>query len=570
MGDRVVTWVVAPLKVNLRISAKGLVSKPKHHRRTRWHRGTLPVLAVLPAAGLAVVALAAPARAEDQPLSPVSPSAVQVDRSLTIVVDEPDPVVVSEVPVSPVQATPPLPVASEAAVETDAIEVPESPANAALSPTGSAGELAATAPLPAPEVAVISPREPARPLTPSPSARKPLKRSSRTRVEPQYQWPREQYHLATAPVGSRSEGAARAGETEPAPVSERFPSGPTIGEVSAPSKPAEYCVETPEDDQRNCPVDPDWKPSWNCNWIQGCILEVPLEEAFPEASDPGDSESPEVPECGATVPPGAQYQPTGGQYQPGSPDDPAVEDSVDEDASDSSDEVGCEEDSPNEAPAVPSPPQQPPVGPSSGSDVPLEQPAPTLTDAVEVPEPGSAELSSVPPPAAASGRSGTAVAPRAVGKVNVDDGWRLVVGGEREQVGAVLSATIEHEPQLHVDAHRQPSRQSTKTSSKPKPNPAMPRRAVPELPIKAVASPPVGSATDEPFADGLRLLALAMALFGLGLLGLALVGPSVRRDGNLLGQVAALARSKGLSRSATGVDGSDRLDERSAGIRYRD
>jgi hypothetical protein len=178
----------------------------------------------------------------------------------------------------------------------------------------------------------------------------------------------------------------------------------------------------------------------------------------------------------------------------------------------------------------------------------------------------------VPPPAAASGRSGTAVAPRAVGKVNGDDGWRLVVGGEREQVGAVLSATIEHEPQLHVDARRQPNRQSTKTSSqpKPKPNPATSRRAVPELPIKAVASRSLAPAPGEPFADGVRLLALAMALFGLGLLGLALVGPIVRRDGNLLGQVVALARSKGLSRSATGVDGSDQRDERSAGIRYRD
>jgi hypothetical protein len=547
------------------------MSNPKHHRRTRWHRGTLPVLAVLPAAGLAVVALAAPARAEDQPLSPVSPSAVQVDRSLTIVVDEPDPVVVSEVPASPVQATPPLPVASDAAVEADAIEVPESPANAALSPTGSAEELAATAPLPAQQVAVISPREPARPITPSPSARKPVKRV-RARVERQYQWPREQYHLETAPVGSRSEGAAPSGEPKPATVSERSTSGPTIGEVSAPSKPMEYCAETSEDDQRNCPVDPDWKPSWNCNWIQGCILEVPLEEASPEASDPGESAGPEVPECGAAATPGAQYQPTGGQYQPGSPDDPedaAVEDSVDEDTSDSSEEVGCEEDSPNEAPAVPSPPQQPPVGPSSGTDVPLEQPAPAPTDAVEVPEPGSAEPS-VPPPAAVSGRGGTAVAPRAVGKGNGDDGWRLVAGGEREQVGAVLSATIEHEPQLHVDARRQPSRQSTKTSSKSKPNPAMPRRAVPELPIKAVASPPLGSPPDKPFADGIRLLALAMALFGLGLLGLALVGPIVRRDGNLLGQVVALTRSKGLSRSATRVDGSDQLDERSAGIRYRD
>jgi hypothetical protein len=95
----------------------------------------------------------------------------------------------------------------------------------------------------------------------------------------------------------------------------------------------------------------------------------------------------------------------------------------------------------------------------------------------------------------------------------------------------------------------------------------MPRRAVPELPVKAVASPPLGSEPDEPFTVGIRLLALAMALSGLGLLGLALVGPIVRRDGNLLGQVVALARSKGLSRSA---DGSDQLDERSGGIRYRD
>jgi hypothetical protein len=549
--------------------SKGLVTKPKHHRRTRWHRGTLPVLAVLPAAGLAVVALAAPARAEDQPLSPVSPSAVQVDRSVTIVVDEPDPVVASEVPVSPVQATPPLPVASEAPVDFDAVEVPESPANVAVAPAASAEELTASAPLPAPQAAVISPGEPARPLAPTPSARKPVKRASRSHVERQYQSPREQYHLETAPVGSRREGAAPAGEPEPATVSERSTSGPTIGEVSAPSKPMEYCAETSEDDQRNCPVDPDWKPSWNCNWIQGCILEPPLEEASPQASDPRDSAGPEVPECGAAATPGTQYQPTGGQYQPGSPDDPedaAVEDSVDEDTSDSSEEVGCEEDSPNEAPAVPSSPQQPPVGPSSGSDVPLEQPAPAPTDAVVVPEPGSAEPS-VPPPAAASGRGGTTVAPRPVGKGSRDDGWRLVVGGEREQVGAVLSATIEHEPQPHVDARRQPTRQSTKTSSKPNPNPAMPRRAVPELPVKAVASPPLGSEPDEPFTVGIRLLALAMALSGLGLLGLALVGPIVRRDGNLLGQVVALARSKGLSRSA---DGSDQLDERSGGIRYRD
>jgi hypothetical protein len=274
-----------------------------------------------------------------------------------------------------------------------------------------------------------------------------------------------------------------------------------------------------------------------------------------------------VPECGASATQETQYQPTGGQYQPGSPDDPegaSAEDAVDEDTGDSSEEVGCEEDSPNEAPAVPSPSQQPPVGPSSGSDVPLEQPAPAPADAVEVPEAGSAE-SSVPPPAAASGRGGTAVAPRPVGKGSGDDGWRLVVGREREQVGAVLGATIEPEPQLHVAAaRRQPTRQSTKTSSKPKP--AMPRRAVPELPIKAVASRPLGSAPDEPFADGIRLLAVAMALCGFGLLGLALVSASARRDRNLLGQVVALARSKGLSRSG----GSDQLDERSAGIRYRD
>jgi hypothetical protein len=176
----------------------------------------------------------------------------------------------------------------------------------------------------------------------------------------------------------------------------------------------------------------------------------------------------------------------------------------------------------------------------------------------------------VPPPAAANARGGTAVAPRPVDKGNGDDGWRLVVGGEREQVGVVLSATIEHEPQFHVDARRQPTRQSTKTSSKPKPNPAMRRRAVPELPIEAVASPPLGSAPDEPFTGGIRLLALAMALCGFGLLGLALVSPSARRDRNLLGQVASLVRSKGLSRSATAVDGSDQLEERSGGIRYRE
>jgi hypothetical protein len=551
--------------------SRGVVSNPKHQRRTRWHRGTLPVLAVLPAAGLAVVALAAPARAEDQPLSPVPPSAVQVDRSVTIVVDEPDPVVVLEVPVSTEQATPPLPVGSEAAVEDDAIEVQESPANGALSSAGSAEDLAASAP-PAPQVAVISPRERARPLAPTPSARKLVKRGSPTRVERQYQSPREQYHREAVPVGSRSEGAAPTSEPEPAPVSEHSSSDPTSGGVSAASEPAGYCTETREDDQRNCSVDPDWKPSWNCNWIQACILELPLEEAPPEASDPGDSADPEVPECAEAVTPGAQYQPTGGQYQPGSSDDPedaAVEDSVDGGNSDSSDEVGCEEDRANEAPAVPSPPQEPPVGPSTGSDVPLEQPAPAPADAVEVPDAGSAEPS-VPAPAAASGRGGTAVAPRPVGKGSGDDGWRLVVGGEREQVGAVLGTTIEHEPQLQVDARRQPTRQSTKTRSMPKPSLAMPRRAVPELPIKAVASPPLASAPDEPFAVGIRLLALAMALSGLGLLGLALVDPIVRRDGKLLGQVLALARSKGLSRSSTTGDGADRLDERSAGIRYRD
>jgi hypothetical protein len=553
--------------------SRGLVvSKPKHHRRARWHRSTLSVLAVLPAVGLAAVALAAPARAEDQPLSPVSPSAVRVDRSVTIVVDAPDPVVVSEVPASPVQATPPLPVASEPSFEDDAVEVPESPANGELVPVGSVEEPAAPAPPPAPQISVISPPEPARALAPKPSARKPVKRASRARIERQYQSAREQYHVETAPVGSRSEGAAPAGEPESAAVSERSTSGPTIGGVGAPSKPAGYCVEARKDDQWNCTVDPDWKPNWNCNWIQGCILEPPLEEASPEASDPGDGEVPEVPDCDEAATPGAQYQPTGGQYQPGDAEDAAVEDPVDEDASDSSEEVGCEEDSSDEAPAVPSPPQQPQVGPSSGSDVPLEQPAPAPADAVEVPEPGSGE-SSAPPPAAGSGRGGTAVAPPGpVGKGSGDDGWRLVVGGEREQVGAVLGSTIEHQPQLHVDARRQATRQSTKTSPKPKPNPApaLPKRVVPELPIRVVASPPLGSAPAEPFADGVRLLALAMALSGLGLLGLALMGPIVRVDGNLLGQLVALVRSKGLSRSATAVDGSDQLDERSAGIRYRD
>jgi hypothetical protein len=545
------------------------VSKAKHHRRARWHRGTLPVLAVLPAAGLAVVALAAPARAEDQPPSPVSSSALQIDRSVTIVVDEPDPVVVSEVPVPPVQAAPPLPVAGEVAVEVDAIEVPESPANAAVSPAGSMEELAAPAPAPAPQVAVISPREPTRPLTPKPSPRKPIERA----VERQYQLPREQYHVETASLGSRSEGSAPAGELESAPVSEPSTSSPAIGGVSAPSKPAGYCVETREDGPGMCSVDPAWKSSWNCNWIQGCIFEPPLEEAAPATSAPADSATAEVPECGTTATPGAQYQPTGGQYQPGSSDDPddaAVEDSVDEDASDSSEGVACEEDSPNEAPAVSSPPQQPPVGPSSGSDVPLEQPAPAPADAVVVPGPGSAEPS-VPPPGAASGRSGTAVAPRPVANGHGDDGWRLVAGGKREPVGAVLGATIEHESQIHVDARRQATRHSTKTSSKPKPNPpATPSRAAPGLPMKAAGSPSRGSAPGEPFADGLRLLTLAMALSGFGLLGLALVGPIARRDRNLLGQVVALARSKGLSRSAAAADGSDQVDERSAGIRYRD
>jgi hypothetical protein len=551
------------------------VSKTKHHRRARWHRGTLPVLAVLPAAGLAVVALAAPARAEDQPLSPVSSSALQIDRSVTIVVDEPDPVAVSDVPVPPVQSAPPLPVAAEVAVEVDAIEVPESPANAAVSPAGSTGELAASAPAPAPQVAVISPRETTRPIIPAPSARKPIARA----VERQYQLPREQYHLGTASRGSRSEGSASAGEPEPAPVSEPSTSSPAIGGVSAPSKPEGYCVETREDDPRKCSVDPAWKSGWNCNWIRGCILEPPLEEALPEPSAPGDSASTEVPECSTTATPGTQYQPTGGQYQPGSPDDPEdadVEDSVEEDTSDSSEEAACEEDSPNEAPeedspneapAVPSPPQQPPVGPSSGSDVPVEQPAPA--DAVVVPEPGNAEPS-VPPPAAAGGRTGTAVAPRPVAKGHGDDGWRLVVGGKREPVGAVLGATIEHEPQIHVDARRQATRHPTNASSKPKPNPAMPSRAVPGLPIKVAGSPSRGTASGEPFTDGIRLLTLAMALSGFGLLGLALVGPIARRDRNLLGQVVALARSKGLSRSATTPDGSDQIDERSAGIRYRD
>jgi hypothetical protein len=88
--------------------------------------------------------------------------------------------------------------------------------------------------------------------------------------------------------------------------------------------------------------------------------------------------------------------------------------------------------------------------------------------------------------------------------------------------------------------------------------------------MKAAGSPSRGSAPGEPFAEGLRLLTLAMALSGFGLLGLALVGPIARRDRNLLGQVVALARSKGLSRSAAAADGSDQVDERSAGIRYRD
>lgn len=546
--------------------SRGLLSQRRDHQARRWHRSGVSVLAVLPAAGLAVVALAAPARAEDQPLSPVPPSAVHVGRSLTIVVDEPDAGIVSDVPASPEQATPPTPATGEPALDADAIEVTEIPANVEPSPGAFTDELAPSAP----QVSVIPPQESGGPVTAPPSAGEPPERGSLPRVEAQYQSSREQYQHEAAPVVTRGNGAAPTGEDEPARASEGSTSGPAIGDLKAVSQTPQDCAESGDGQQQICSEDRDSKSGRNCVWIRGCISDLLLEEAFPEAADFGDVAVPELPECDeATASPG-QYQATGGQYQPGSPIDPeddAGVDSVDEDTGDSDEEAVCDADDANEAPLVPGPSQQPPVGDPAGSDVPLEQPATAPANPVEPPDRCTA-APSAPPPGVASGRVGTAVAPRPVGKVNGDDGWRLVVAGEPERPGAVLGSTIEHEAQVHVDVRRQPIRQSTRPS--PKPSSPTPRHAAPASRVRAVASPPLTSRPDEPFADGVRLLALAMALCSLAMLGLALAGPIVRLDWSVLDQAVSLVRSKGLSRSAPAVDGSDDRDERAGGIRYRE
>ena len=525
------------------------------------------MLAVLPAAGLAVVALAAPARAEDQPLSPVPPSAVHVSRSLTILIDEPDAGVVSDVPASPEQATPPTPVTGEPALDTDAVDVTEIPANVEPTSGDSTEELAP----PAPEVEVISPEEPGGLAAPAPPAGEPPERGSLPPVEAQYQLPGEQYQHEKVPAETRADGATPAGENEPAPANEHSTSTPTTSDLSGVSKTAHDCAESRDEHQQICSVDRDSKSGQNCIWIRGCISDLPLEEAFPNAADPGDGAVPELPECDeATASPG-QYQPTGGQYQPGSPadsEDEASEDSIDGETTGSHEEALCDEDDVSEAPLVPSPSQQPPVGDPAGGDVPLEQPAPAPVNAVEVPAPCNV-APATPPPGVASGRVGTAVAPRPVAEGNGDDGdgWALLVGGEPERSSAVLSSMIEHPAQVHLDKRRQPMGQSTIPS--PEPNSATRRHAAPAPRVRGVASPPLASPPAEPFADGVRLLALAMALCSLAMLGLALVGPIVRLDRNVLDRVVSLVRSKGLSRSVPAVDHSDNLDEEAGGIRYR-
>lgn len=534
----------------------------------RWHTSKLRRLAVLPAAGLAAVAFAAPAHAEDQPPSPVPPAADYIDRLLTVAVDEPDAAVVSDVLPSPVESATSPTTTAAATVDVEPSGISESPANEETSLWVLAERVRSSRTASNPQAAVISPSEPARPVARTPAAKTAVRRASPAHAEGQYQLPRAQYQGGSDAARRIEAAAPSLRRLETAQASERDSSTAPIRIASAAPNDVWNCSEKRDHGSLICPVDADWKFSWNCRWIPECTLDAPTSESLPPGTEPDDDAGFDAPECGRAAGSGAQYQRPGEQYQ-SEPEDPDSDESNDEDAIDPVDDEPtsepCDEDDADELPAVPSPDVQPPSGSGFGSATQPVQPSTATASPAGSQGLTNVQPSAPPPDAVSGGKRPAAVTHTPSRSDRSESALRPAAPAQRQRSGAALAVATYVERPSRPKVHQQ-------SKSRPQPSPPTSRRSAAGPRVGVLASPEPASARGVAFGEGFWLVLFAMLLSAAALLGLSVAGPVARREWTLLARIGSRVRSKGLSRAGTVGAGKieDRTAERSSGIRYRD
>jgi hypothetical protein len=510
----------------------------------RWHRSSLRWLVVLPAAGLAAVVFAAPVHAEDQPQSPQPTAAVEVDRSVTIVVDETDATALSDAAAAHAQPPAATTEIADPDVAIEQVETLESPANQEASLWVLAEQTQPSRAASNPQAAVISTSGRAPIVARSRAVKVRARPASRATGKRQYQSPRVQYQHDAEAALSVGQATPWMTECEGTQASGPSPAIGSIGSDSASSNGASNCSNNPDQDTRICPVDADWNVSCNCPWIAACTPAEPPEENLPPELGRDEADESDPSDCDFAARYRAQYQPSDEQYQSDSPSEPEEvnsRDSGDENTTDPADEE-CADVFQTAQSAMPTASGVQPQGLAGVQPV-----APADVAA-------AVEQEASPTP--------VAVSPRPRGHAGVRQPAPRPAG---KNLRVVLSAAIRVQPRPRL-VDRTAATSRPRTSSPPR------RRAAPAPRISALALGEPASHDRAAFGAGVRLLAFAMALSALALLALAFTGLLARRDRNLFGLVGSFVKSKGLSRSSTIADrtGGDRADERSSGIRYRD
>lgn len=540
-------------------------------RRNVARRIDLRTLVVLPAVALTALAFARPAQADDQIAPPSPPPAAAIDRSVIVVVDEPDATEISDASAPSVEPVDTDASQDELIVPSDSSSSTESPANDGWSLWVAPERSRPSNPVPQTRRAVVSRPKPTRAVVRRQPVETPVRHAAVPDAE-QYQAPGAQYQPGSD-TARDSDAATPSLRASPAPQMSKSPSASktfntTNGVKDGVWNPAVNRV----DGWHFQRWDARQKLIWKCRWISQCNFDIPLGEEPPPASGPEQDEESDPAECDDTGGSATQYQPPGPQYQP----DPPADDSTNEDQVDPTDATTsepCDEDDADEtdeSPVVPGPGEQPPGRDDSGDIAEPVQPAAEALPQVEPQGPtGVKPQPSAPQPDSAS--TGARTTP-VIGRP--DPGAMRSPTPHREGSVAAVGAAIHLESQgrpqvspqpatLNVRRHRtQASVQgTTQTRAVPAPRVALPRRA---------AAPT--AANDVPFGSGPWVLFFAIMIIAVVLLGLALAEPLVRSDWSLLGQIRSRVGSKGLSAPSSVVAGAlaRRSANRTSGIRYRE
>jgi hypothetical protein len=512
------------------------VGEEEHRGKGTRHARSIRRLAVLPAVIMAAVAFAVPARAEDEAPSPALQEAVHVDPSLATEV-----VVTSDADAMPVEPMTGSPDLGDPGTGAAPPETPERPAN-----TPSSGwvlvESADRSSAPIPRAAVIPPQAKARVAVWTPAEETPARRALPAKNGRQYQPPGTQYQqlVGAAPRVKAASESLRSVATVTA-------SGRTasINTGITPRNRVENCSDESNLEAPNCPGDAAEKFTSDCRWIPDCA---------------GDESLTEAPQCDDSE---TQYQPGDEQYQ-SEVEDPDGESSDKDGIEPGENEPApgsCDDDDADDASAVPV--GGPSVEPPGGSDSGITQPAPTAPP--ELPSttgPGvgpqsltGPEPSAPPLGAAPVGESAAAETARPRGGSSEP---RRPPTDVRHPAGRVLGVlSTKHDAQRHPDVRPQPK------GSGPGERDAEARPTLSRPRVEVLASHERTSGGGATGGPGVWLLASAMLLFAVALLGLAYSGLAASLGKIPLGVLGSRLRSRGLSRSSA-------AGEKPTGIRYRD